>query len=489
MFKVGSLTAGLKKLVQDAEKPAKAVAGEVAKEAGTVERRAEKAAVAAKNVARTVANHASDTFEAVVTNVASLKQTAIDLVHPEGPSQLVPPPDLGLHTTDAQLSQLLDQTTHSRLTQGNRVGVYVDGQNALPQILASIDSAQKSICYETYEFDKNGSTVDAVVDHLIAAKQRGVDVRVSADAIGGRTFLWSHNPELARLRAAGIPVQLYNPVNSLADLDVHRDHRKSIVVDGQTAWVLGMNTGDRYLGDPSVPRRFHDVATQLQGPAVNEVLNDFLATWKTDGGQAIDPESLMGPAPQPIANAHTDVALRVIQHTPGQDENIRAAYLALINHASTSINLENAYPPSDDIVNALCAAAKRGVNVRYVYGSNEGALGMDARTKFDKLLQAGVHIYIYPTPIHTKSLSVDGTYATVGSSNVDNVSLNRNQEIITLAQDPAYTRAYDAQVFEQDVVGTADGKKSLELQHPLHDSLWTRLTDAVLAKVWPSSYV
>src|SRR6185437_10207147 len=131
----------------------------------------------------------------------------------------------------------------STLTEGNRVGLYVDGQNALPQILSSIDSAKTSICYETYEFDKSGTTVDQVVNHLIAAKQRGVDVRVSADAIGGRDFLVSKNPELARLKAAGIPVQLYNPVNSLQDLDVHRDHRKSIVVDGQTAWVLGMNTG------------------------------------------------------------------------------------------------------------------------------------------------------------------------------------------------------------------------------------------------------
>ncbi|MBS2026285.1 MAG: phosphatidylserine/phosphatidylglycerophosphate/cardiolipin synthase family protein [Deltaproteobacteria bacterium] len=474
MSKVSGLGSGLLNVLKGAEKQ--------------VENTATKAEQNVVKLGQKAAQTAGDVFETVASNVGSLKQTYVDLTQPEGPKNLVPPPTLGLNTTDAQLSQLLDQHTQSTLTTGNRVGVYVDGQNALPQILSSIDSAQKSICYETYEFDKSGTTVDEVVSHLIAAKQRGVDVRVSSDAIGGRDFLFSHNPELARIQAAGIPVQLYNPVNSLQDLDVHRDHRKSIIVDGQTAWVLGMNTGDRYLGDPSVPNRFHDVATQIQGPAVAPVLNDFINTWKTEGGSAIDPSSLMGPPAKAISTNQTNVSMRIIEHTPGQDENIRAAYLALINHATTNVNLENAYPPADDIVNALCAAAKRGVNVRYVYGSNEGALGMDARTQFDKLLQAGVHIYIYPTPIHTKSLSVDGTYATVGSSNVDNVALNRNQEIISLAQDPAYTQAFDQQLFDKDVVGTADGKKSVELKYPLNDSLWQKLSDAVLAKLWPDSY-
>ena len=481
MSKISNVGSSLLNLAKSAEKP-------VENAAKSVEQSVAKLGQSAENAAKSGAHDGADVFETVGSNLGSLKQTFVDITQPEGPKNLVPSPTLGLNTSDAQLSQLLDQTTHSTLTTGNRVGVYVDGQNALPQILSSIDSARKSICYETYEFDKSGTTVDEVVNHLIAAKQRGVDVRVSADAIGGREFLTSHNPELARLKAAGIPVQLYNPVNSLQDADVHRDHRKSIIVDGQTAWVLGMNTGDRYMGDPSVPQRFHDVATQIQGPAVQPVLNDFLQTWKTEGGPSIDPSTLMGPPAKPISTNQTNVSMRIIEHTPGQDENIRAAYLALINHATTNINVENAYPPANDIVDALCAAAKRGVNVRYVYGSNEGALGMDARTRFNKLLQAGVHIYIYPTPIHTKSLSVDGTYATVGSSNVDNVSLNRNQEIISLAQDPSYTQAYDQQVFNKDVVGTADGKKSVEIKYPLQDSFWQKLSDAVLAKLWPDSY-
>jgi cardiolipin synthase len=459
-IKIGGLGAGLKKLEQAAQKAGKA----------------------AESVARTAVDGAADGFEKVARGAVALGESADNLLQPYGPAQFLPPAGIGLGTSDAELSRVLDRNTASTLTRGNQVKVMVDGQNALPTILGSIDSAQKSICYETYEFDKSGNTVDDVVMHLIAAKERGVDVRVSADAMGGREFLTLHNHELGRLRAAGIPVQLYNPVNSPSALDVHRDHRKSIIIDGQSAFVGGMNTGDRYLGGPDVPKRLHDVFTQIQGPAVADVLANFLDTWKAESGQVIDPATLKGPAGAAVAS--NAVNLRVIQHTPGQDANIRAAYLALINHATSTINLENSYPMSEDMVAALCAAAQRGVQVRYINGTGQGLLGADARNNFSRLLDAGVHVYLYPTPIHTKSISVDGTFCTVGSSNVDNVALNRNREIITLAEDAAYTRAYDAQLFDKDVVGTADGKKTLELKRPLHDSLFQKVEGAVLHGVW-----
>lgn len=460
-IKIGGLGAGLKKLEQVAEKAGKAAEGAV----------------------KNVVDGAADGFETVARGAVALGQSVDNLLQPYGPAKFLPPPGIGLGTTNAELSRVLDRNTNSTLTRGNQVKVMVDGENALPTILSSIDSAQKSICYETYEFDKSGTTVDQVVAHLIAAKQRGVEVRVSADAIGGREFLVSHNAELDKLRAAGIPVQLYNPITSPGALvDVHRDHRKSIIIDGQTAFVGGMNTGDRYLGGPDVPRRLHDVFTQIQGPAVADVTRNFLDTWKAEGGGAIDPASLMGPPAAKVAG--NAVALRVIEHTPGQDANIRAAYLALINHATTSINIENSYPMSEDLVSALCAAAQRGVQVRYINGTGQGVLGADARNNFSKLLDAGVHVYLYPTPIHTKSMSVDGTFCTVGSSNVDNVALTRNREIITLAEDPAYTRAYDAQLFDKDVVGTADGKKTVELKRPLHDGLFQKIEGALLRGVW-----
>lgn len=483
--KLGGLTSGLSKLVQGAEKDAGKAANVVKKAATSATQAAETAAGAAERAVTRPAKLLADGFEGVARGAVHVVQTAESVMQPYGPAGLLPPPGIGLNTNDQQLSAQLDRYTQSRLTQGNQVQVYVDGQNALPHVLGAIDSAQKSICYETYQFDGKGTAPDEVVTHLIAAKQRGVDVRVSADAIGSREFLTSHNAELQRLRDAGIPVEIYNPVKGLSALDVHRDHRKSIVIDGQTAFVGGMNTGDRYFGGPDVPKRFHDVFTQLQGPAVGDVLNDFLDVWKSEGGGAVDPASLVGPKPAALGGA--PVSMRVVEHTPGQDANIRAAYLALINHATQDINVENSYPMSQDLVDALSAAAQRGVKVNYIYGAHEGMLGIDARKSFEQLLDAGVHIYVYPTPIHTKSMSVDGTYCTVGSSNVDNVALTRNREIITLAQDPAYTANWDAQLFQKDLVGTPDGRKTLELHRPLSDPLWQKLGDAIIAKLWPDT--
>src|SRR5207237_1808957 len=123
-------------------------------------------------------------------------------------------------------------------------------------------------------------------------------------------------------------------------------------------------------------------------------------------------------------------------------------YLAMIDHATTRIDVENAYPLATDVADALASAARRGVQVRFITGAHEGILGIAARTGFQKLLDAGVHIYVYPTMVHTKALAVDGKISTLGSANVDDVALTRNREIISVIEDPVETQKLVAAVFD-----------------------------------------
>lgn len=385
-----------------------------------------------------------------------------------------------------RMSSLLDGLTGTRATAGNAVTPLIDGDEAFPEILKAIDGAQRSLYYEVFQFHGDHKVTKEITDRLIAAHQRGVKVRVALDAYGSELTPWGGNESVERLRAAGIEVASYNPIDSLQDLDIHRDHRKVVIADNQTAFVGGMNTGDQYFG-PDTPWRLHDAFVRIQGPAVADVVSHFYDSWGESGGSAVPAaEQRIPPPPPPPAGGGTKT--RIIAHEPHQDRNIRAAYLAMFDSARERINVENTFPMSDDLVDSLSAAAQRGVEVRYIVAPGGDVVSTIARKNYQRLLDAGVHIYVYPGPIHTKSISVDGKIASIGSSNVDNMALHRDREIVALVEDPAWVQKLDARLFDRDVVGDGKGRKTVELPRTLDEPFWTRLKNWVVHTVVPDSY-
>ena len=381
-----------------------------------------------------------------------------------------------------QLSATLDRVTHSVLRPGNDVEPLVDGENVFPQVIASLDQAKHSILYETFMLADGQETSNAIADRLIAAKARGVDVRMVVDAFGAREFLNEHNSIVTRLRKAGVEVQLYNPIDSPLDANIHRDHRKAIVIDGQVGFMGGMNTGDRYLGRPGFPGRYHDVFAKLTGPIVTDLAEDFASSWKSASGKTLAPEL----ASPPRSNAHDPgVPVRMVEHIRN-DSNIRDTYLVLIRAAKKNINLENSFPLTNDLKQALEAAARRGVTVNYIV-SDMGKLSAVASTRYRSLLKAGVHIFTYPDPVHTKAISVDGQVSAFGSSNVDNVSLSRNRELFAVIEDPGFTRKLDRELFLADLDGSPRGKATKVVDKNLNQSFLTRLKNQVLTAVWPDT--
>lgn len=445
----------------------------------SVDSLATRAAAAANSVAQVARNDVAGIANLVdgFVHGTPIARQSPDVPAPQDVAPLAPVSPEHLQ----QLSNALDAATGTTATQGNQLQTSIDGEHALPAILAGIDSAQKSVTYESYQFVGGDPVTNEVADHLIAAHNRGVDVRLVVDAFGSRVLPLHDNATVNRLRAAGIPVQVYDPLDGPDDLAFHRDHRKTIVIDGQKAFVGGMNTGSEYMGTPDVPKRFHDLMMQIQGPAVSQIAVGFADSWKAAGGGDL-PAFETPPAAAPIAGG---LPTRIIEHVPGGPENIDGGYLALINNAQSRINVENSYPMRSDLVDALCAAAKRGVDVRYIVGSNEGLLGDAARANYQKLLDAGVHIYAYPDRIHTKSISVDGAVCSVGSCNVDDVALSRNREVVAMVEDPAFTQQYDANLFDRDVLGDPQGRKTVELPRKLDDSLWQKILDGTLNDLWP----
>jgi len=397
-----------------------------------------------------------------------------------------------------ELTRVLDKLSGARATPGNAVSLFIDGDAAKPQLLGTLDAASKSICYETYNFLPHDEAATEVAAHLIAAKQRGVAVRVVVDSFGSREFLLHPNPTLRRLQEAGITVCSYNRIDGLDDLRPDRDHRKCVVVDAQVALIGGMNTGEDFLGPLGGPHGRHDVLGRIVGPAVADALAAFSDSWQAAGGAPFalgDVKADKAPALPSIPSRVTSRALalvapganlRLVTHAPGRDHNVRAAYLALIDHAKKQIDIENTYPLADDIADSLVAAAQRGVTVRYIVGTHDGVLGAAAETRFGRLLAAGVQIYLYPDRVHTKAMAVDGSVCTFGSANFDEVALVSNREIVAVVEDQAFTEQFDREVFTRDVVGDAQGHKTLRLTH-VDKSLLVRLRDALLNGLWPES--
>ncbi len=373
--------------------------------------------------------------------------------------------------SDAALQRDLDILTGTKATTGNTLQALIDGDQARPEILGAIQSAERDVTYHTFEFHDDPAGRE-IAQTLMDKAQEGVAVRVSLDAIGSKHLPpFKTNPLVEEMRAAGVDVEVYNPVE-LSNLDdvLHRDHRKVITIDGgELSLIGGMNTGFDYLGGEDQPPPYRDLFLKVEGPAARDI------------HQGVRPETtpdVPGADPTP-----GEPSVRIVFHRPKEDFHIKDAYLRLIAEADEKVNLVNSFPMDRDIIDAMVDAAKRGVEVNYLYGRQDaegGAIDLVMENKFPELLTAGVNIYRHPDYIHAKSLSVDGEYATVGSSNVDNFALELNHESIAIVSDPAWVEEFDSQF--------GDHYKEVGEKVPSdrNDPFWKDAAKgALLDKLWP----
>jgi cardiolipin synthase len=214
------------------------------------------------------------------------------------------------------------------------------------------------------------------------------------------------------------------------------DHRKILIVDGKVAISGGVNISNVYSGRLSgrkkvegEPLPWRDTDVQIEGPAVAEFQKLFLDTWTKQGGPI-----LSGPNYYPKMKEDGNALVRVVGSTPGSDNRITfIVYVAAITFAERSIHLTNAYfVPDKQILNAFTDAAKRGVDVKIILPSNiDFQLVLNAaRYNYSELLKAGVKIYERRNALlHAKTAVIDGVWSTVGSTNLDSLSLLSDDEV------------------------------------------------------------
>jgi cardiolipin synthase len=318
-----------------------------------------------------------------------------------------------------------DRVTFRPLIPGNIVEVLENGERAYPAMLATINTATQRVLLTTYLFESD-TVGEAFVAALIAAHQRGVEVRVMVDGVGD-LYSW---PRMSRaLRRAGVAVARFLPPKLFPPTFFVnlRNHRKILVVDGQHGFTGGMNIGARHLLELTSNQRTVDLHFHVRGPVLNQLETVFAEDWRFVTGEDLKIENTQ----------HTrqgTTFCRCISDGPNEDlDKISLVMMGIISAAQREVIIITPYfLPSREMIASLQSAALRGVDVAIILPKKSNLRFVDWATRnlLWELLQHGVKVYYQPSPFaHTKLFVVDKLYAQIGSANLDPRSLRLNFEL------------------------------------------------------------
>ncbi|HUX83535.1 MAG TPA: cardiolipin synthase [Halothiobacillus sp.] len=373
----------------------------------------------------------------------------------------------------------------SPLVVGNKVELLVDGPTTYNSMFAAIENAKNHINMETYiiEDDEIGRRF---ADLLISKQRSGVQVNLIYDSVGA---ISTPKEFFTPLKESGVNVLEFNPINPLLARKGwqvnRRDHRKLLIVDGQVAFVGGINISSVYSSGSTGRTKstkdnppWRDTHLRMAGPVVSEFQKLFMAAWSEQKGEPLASRNYF---PEPGSKGNEVV--RAIGSSPEEPySQIYATLLSAINSAETRISLTNAYfVPDPQLLAALKEAVQRGVDVRLLLPEKIDSMLVyyASRSYYDELLSAGVKIYERQDALlHAKTALIDGVWSTVGSTNLDWRSFINNQEInaVMLGQD------FGAQMqalFEKDLASS----KLVTLEAWRNRSIVARIKERA-ARLW-----
>ncbi|MDY0882555.1 phosphatidylserine/phosphatidylglycerophosphate/cardiolipin synthase family protein [Dongia soli] len=346
------------------------------------------------------------------------------------------------------------------LTTGNRTHLLRDGPQSFRAIFAAIRAARTHINLEYYILEDVESDGTHLSDLLLQKRREGVAVNVIYDSFGSLSL---SKDFLDRLRKGGIQTVEFNPVNPLDAKDDYspndRDHRKILIVDGKLAIIGGVNLSRTYesvtfgrKARGGSPEHWRDTNIQIEGPAVAQIQDLFVRHWAEQKGPPLDQTSFY-----PTLRAQGSEVVRIIGSSPSQQlSHYYVTLLSAIRNAEKSIWLTAAYfVPTEEAMEDITAAAKRGVDVRLLLPDTSDAPSAVAiaHSHYTELLDAGVKIYeTQGVVLHSKTVIVDGVWSAIGSSNFDQRSVLFNDEIDAIVLGRETAQSLSA-MFSQDIVG------------------------------------
>jgi cardiolipin synthase len=330
----------------------------------------------------------------------------------------------------------------NRWTGGNDVRLLENGEEFFPAVFEAIDAAREEVLIETFILfeDKVGH---ALREAMVRAARRGVRVTLLVDGFGSSDLGAAYVSELAE---AGVHLCVFDPCRRVLGLRfkiLRRMHRKLVVIDRELAFIGGINYSADHLGDFG-PEAKQDYSASVRGPIVAEIhefmlrqLRDQPCATPADGSsQRLAPR----PLPAPAGSAET---IFVTRDNHLHRNEIERHYRAAIRSARHRVVIANAYFfPGYLLLRELRRAARRGVDVRLILqGEPDMKIVRAASLLYEYLQRDGVRIFEYcKRPLHGKVALVDDQWATVGSSNLDPLSLSLNLEANLIVRDAGFNR-------------------------------------------------
>jgi len=345
-----------------------------------------------------------------------------------------------------RLMNLFLSNSNAILTNNNEIEVLKDAKETFPAIFKSIEEAKHHIHLEFYivEDDSIGNYLREL---LIRKAREGVEVRFIYDDVGS----WELKRKFLRsMSDAGVKVDCFMRVRfpNLTSKVNYRNHRKILVVDGETAFVGGLNFADRYQNGVPGIGPWRDTHLKVSGGSATALQIIFMADWYFVSKEILKGENYFKPF-----EAGSGKLVQMVASGPDSDwESIGQAYFAAIASSAEYVYISSPYlmPPSD-IMTALKTSALGGIDVRIIVPGLSDAVSSKWGTNsyVEELLEAGVKVFFYQAGfIHSKVIIVDGIFSSVGTANLDFRSLETNFEVNAMIYDEETARILAEQFIE-----------------------------------------
>jgi cardiolipin synthase len=372
---------------------------------------------------------------------------------------------------DPQFERSMSQLLGPPILDGNLVVPLRNGVEIFPAMLAAIESAERSITFETFVY-WSGAIAQKFADALSAQARRGVKVHVLVDGVGCDCV---HGPALRQMDEAGVEVEVYH-ITNIARAN-HRTHRKLLIIDGQIGFTGGVGIADQWDGNAASPEEWRDSHYRVEGPVVAQMQAAFLDNWMKTRSIVLHGEEYF-----PALKAVGSHRCQMFKSSPMEgSESARLMYLLSLAAAERSVKVGNAYFVPDDLTaQTLVEAVERGVKVEVLLPGrhmHSAVVRSASRDRWGELLARGVRIYEFePSMYHCKTMIIDRLWTSVGSANFDNRSFRLNDEANLNIIDREIAAA-ESQAFDRDVARSREVTYEDWRRRPF----WQRVTDGASA--------
>ena len=326
---------------------------------------------------------------------------------------------------------------------GNAVNLLLNGDEIFPAALEAIRSARETITYAQYFYEEGAIGLE-LAEALSERCRAGVRTHILLDGFGSLLI----PPEyLDSMKRAGCEVSSFRPLSPLVLFAAlgfgrsnNRSHRRILVVDGRIGFTGGVGVSPKWLGNGRKEGHWRQTDVRIEGPVVASLQSAFVENWLEATGNVLGGEPYFPPL-----SPRGSVFAQVVRSSPaGGSFSMYTMFLLAMSSARRSIYITNPYfLPDQRMTRALTEAAGRGVRVVVLLpGAIDNNIVRHAsRSQFGPLLEAGIEIYEYQAGLlHAKTMTVDGIWATIGSTNLDTRSFALNDEV-------------NAVVYHNEVVG------------------------------------